>query len=153
LHFVDCCHCPRFADRNREPSTPPGGQARTFWVTDAYGGYASVGCRLGFARFAISQSKFPRANCLFRTSRKEKSTIRLLPAHDTGMNGGMNGPACWGQSCDQVPHPRSAALQDFGPDIDGAAIDHSECARQHSCARNAREWRVLARGEFFNIAG
>ena len=99
---------------------------------------------LSFARFAISQSKFPRANCLSRTLRKEKIPIRLLPAHDTGMNGRMNGPTCWGQAAIE-PHPPFAALQDFDPDIEDAAIDHSR--RAH----NARERRVLAWQKSFSL--
>jgi hypothetical protein len=42
------------------------------------GGYASVGRKLGFARFAISQIKFPRANYLFRTLRKEKKPDQAI---------------------------------------------------------------------------
>jgi hypothetical protein len=108
------------------------------------GGYASVGYRPGFARFAISQSKFPRANCLFRTLRKEKSLIRLLPAHDTGMNGGSTVLPAGDKAAIEFRISHPAASQHLGPDIDDTAIDHSQPANG-VCSRAAKIFSFIER--------
>jgi hypothetical protein len=51
---------------------PVAARRECFFLQLLNGRYASTGRRIRLARFAISQRKLPRANCMFRTITKEK---------------------------------------------------------------------------------